>query len=229
MMPAFAVAAAFAIAAPASATIVFFDGFEGDTPDTGYTELANWTVLGSTVDIVGSSNPWGITVSSPATGNVLDLDGSPGPAALVTKAVFNFNAGDVVTLSFDVGGAQRGSISDDFLAGLAFDESLASNIFGSGLTASPDTALGGVTQGIFLTGVTPFTSSSIGFTALGAGSLQVAFVTQSSDNIGPLLDNVKLSIGPVPEPASWAMMLLGIGAVGAAMRRRQRIAVRYAA
>jgi hypothetical protein len=229
MMPAFAVAAAFAIAAPASATIVFFDGFEGDAPDTGYTTLVNWTAFGGTVDIVASSNPWGIVVSSPATGNVLDLDGTPGPAALVSNATFNFNAGDVVTLSFDVGGAQRGSISDDFLAGLAFDESLASNIFGTGLTASPDTALGGVTQGLFLAGATPFTTSSIGFKALAAGSLQIAFVTQSQDNIGPLLDNVKLSITPIPEPASWAMMLFGIGAVGAAMRRRQKVAVRYAA
>ncbi|MEO6715907.1 MAG: PEPxxWA-CTERM sorting domain-containing protein [Novosphingobium sp.] len=34
--------------------------------------------------------------------------------------------------------------------------------------------------------------------------------------------------GAVPEPATWAMMLLGIGMVGASMRRRQKVAVRYA-
>jgi len=34
----------------------------------------------------------------------------------------------------------------------------------------------------------------------------------------------------VPEPATWAMMLLGLGAMGAAMRarRRQKISIRYA-
>lgn len=31
---------------------------------------------------------------------------------------------------------------------------------------------------------------------------------------------------PVPEPATWAMMLLGFGAIGAAMRRRQKASVR---
>ncbi|MBC9031812.1 PEP-CTERM sorting domain-containing protein [Sphingomonas sp. JC676] len=37
--------------------------------------------------------------------------------------------------------------------------------------------------------------------------------------------------GAVPEPASWAMMMLGIGAVGGAMRRRRSAVtttVRYA-
>jgi len=32
-------------------------------------------------------------------------------------------------------------------------------------------------------------------------------------------------VGAVPEPATWAMMLLGFGAVGFAMRRRQRPAL----
>ena len=29
------------------------------------------------------------------------------------------------------------------------------------------------------------------------------------------------SLGPVPEPATWSMMILGFGAIGVAMRRRQ--------
>ena len=33
----------------------------------------------------------------------------------------------------------------------------------------------------------------------------------------------------VPEPATWGMMILGFGAVGAAMRRRRKVIVRYAA
>jgi hypothetical protein len=32
----------------------------------------------------------------------------------------------------------------------------------------------------------------------------------------------------VPEPGTWAMMMVGIGAIGVAMRRRQRVTVRFA-
>jgi hypothetical protein len=43
------------------------------------------------------------------------------------------------------------------------------------------------------------------------------------------IDNVVLSdrVAAVPEPASWAMMIVGFGAIGAAARRRQRVAVRF--
>lgn len=48
------------------------------------------------------------------------------------------------------------------------------------------------------------------------------------DNLGSLAVNVNLpSATPaVPEPASWAMMILGMGAVGFAMRRRQKVITR---
>ncbi len=34
--------------------------------------------------------------------------------------------------------------------------------------------------------------------------------------------------GALPEPATWAMLILGFGVVGGAMRRRQRVRVRFA-
>ena len=37
-------------------------------------------------------------------------------------------------------------------------------------------------------------------------------------------DTLTITQGAVPEPASWAMMLLGFGAIGFAMRRKARIA-----
>lgn len=38
----------------------------------------------------------------------------------------------------------------------------------------------------------------------------------------------QVSISDVPEPATWAMMVLGLGAVGAAMRGRKRVRIAYA-
>lgn len=52
---------------------------------------------------------------------------------------------------------------------------------------------------------------------------KLSFIGSGDSNAGVLLDAV--SVNAVPEPTSWAMMILGIGAVGAALRR-QRPAVR---
>ncbi len=34
--------------------------------------------------------------------------------------------------------------------------------------------------------------------------------------------------GPIPEPSTWAMLLLGFGAIGGVIRNRRKVAVRYA-
>ncbi len=232
-----AACAAIAVATPASAAQVFSDGFEGDAPGIGLTTLTNWIITsgnnptGGTVDIVAASNPYGITVTSPASGNVLDLDGTPGPAAIYSKQLFNFNAGDTVTFSFDVGGSQRAVASDEFFAGLFVNPALVGYFTGTGYTSSPSLFSNQLTDSLLLGGVgTPFTTSSISFQAIGAGSVQMAFYTTSGDNVGPLIDNVRLDIAAVPEPATWALMLIGFAFVGGAMRSRRKphLAARYA-
>ena len=57
-------------------------------------------------------------------------------------------------------------------------------------------------------------------TGTGASSLANYFVTAYSDS--EYNENF-LSAPAVPEPASWAMMILGMGAIGFAMRRRQKV------
>ncbi len=52
----------------------------------------------------------------------------------------------------------------------------------------------------------------------------------TGDGVGglPAGLGVRLDAGGIPEPATWAFMILGFGLVGAAMRRRQKAAVRFA-
>ena len=68
-------------------------------------------------------------------------------------------------------------------------------------------------------------SETYTFTA-GPGVNRIQFDTvglnQGGYDVG--LDNVVLSAGGVPEPASWAMMTIGLGLAGAALRRRKAVA-----
>jgi hypothetical protein len=48
-----------------------------------------------------------------------------------------------------------------------------------------------------------------------------AISSSSGDPPFALIDNVQLFA--VPEPASWALMILGVGAVGAIARRRRAL------
>jgi len=42
-----------------------------------------------------------------------------------------------------------------------------------------------------------------------------------------ITNDVVVDVSAIPEPATWAMMLIGFGAIGGAMRSRRRVAVSY--
>ena len=75
-----------------------------------------------------------------------------------------------------------------------------------------------------------FTGSQIGFLGtsryvnFSSSSPILSIVTSSTGNAFEF-DNVAVNAA-IPEPATWAMMLAGFGAVGFAMRRRQRATLR---
>ncbi len=62
------------------------------------------------------------------------------------------------------------------------------------------------------------------------GSIARAFNSSYGNvgNTGGALVTTFSTVGGVPEPATWAMLILGFGVVGGAMRRRQRVSVRFA-
>jgi hypothetical protein len=68
--------------------------------------------------------------------------------------------------------------------------------------------------------------------AWNSGPLQLFYWdSNNADNFGNIKVDISAAPGAVPEPATWAMMLLGFGFVGGAMRsakRRQKPAVAFA-
>jgi hypothetical protein len=219
---------ALSLASSAAATTVFSDDFSGEAPALTVTSLTNFNVSGN-VDVVGAVNPYGIS----ATSTVIDLDGTTGPGALTSKLSYAFNPGDTVDLSFVLGGAQRGSPSDEVYVALTFAGGASlSSLFGTGLydyvspTLGPFINLGSITAYATVPGSAPFTTSSLYFTAATSGTLNYTIGTTSSDNVGPLLDSVKLDISAgVPEPSTWALSIVGFGLAGGALRRRRMDAV----
>lgn len=214
--------ASLLMAGTANATINFSDNFDAESPPgvsvLNYNAFANWDVTGQ-VDLVSTPNPYGLNGS----GNYVDLDGTAGPGAIISKQSFAFNAGDFVTWSFDLSGNQRDSNFDTFVFGLDFDVAgVAQNLTLNGVSYG-DYAYGQFSHTINSILVAPnfgWTSAVYTFTALNAGTAKMYFGTTSGDNIGTLVDNVSLTAA-VPEPATWLVMILGFGAAGAVLRRRR--------
>jgi hypothetical protein len=221
-------ATVLAVAGSANATVLFSENFDSITTNTLNIGPGNAITMAASMDVVGEvdavvpMNGFGI---NGLTSTVIDLDGSSGPGA-VGKGGFNLVAGNSYTLSFDIGGAQRGSTRDNWSLVLRSDAAgaLRSNGGTGQLAIIPISPLSDTfTFGGLILGNTPFTTNSISLTALSNTSFAFEIGTTSSDNIGPLLDNVALvqTGGVIPEPATWAMLIAGFGLVGTAMRRRR--------
>ncbi len=66
------------------------------------------------------------------------------------------------------------------------------------------------------------------YTALTTGDVNLAFQFHGLGSTAADFAVDKVSMPAVPEPATWAMMLLGLGIVGSSMRRRRTSAVSFA-
>lgn len=216
---------------PASAAVVFFDDFDaenGGNTVLNYNSFANFSVIGG-VDLVATPNGFGIACAD----SCVDLDGTTGPGRLTSLASYAFNTGDMVRLTFDLSGNQRSGTFDQFGAGFNFDSAaqltnVGFNYNGTDTILFPTLTNSSIFRSGTSVGTEPFSTRSVFFTAAESGSFTFSLGSNSSYNIGPVLDNVSLQIAPAPEPATWAFMIVGVGAIGAAMRRQRKVITRSA-
>ena len=223
-------AVAAASATPAGAVNLLSDGFEGDTFGLAQTSLNSVSAITGNVDVIGPSF-FGIACASGA--KCLDLDGSGtgGPTRLTSNNSFSFSAGDTVVFSLDVGGNQRVGTSDNYGLGISFNgntmlNNYGFNFFGTDVDFGP-AFISGFGTAAAINSDEPFARRSLYFTAAESGSFSFSFDTTSADDFGPIVDNLSVDLNPgaVPEPASWVMMIAGMGLAGGALRRRGKLAI----
>jgi PEP-CTERM motif-containing protein len=202
-----------ALASPAQATVTLWDG-------TGANDTIAWAQLGPAGTAV--STPVAVVSNNGLTGSVNDSDGSAQRRDEGTDWNSNFAPGDallfnnfdgLINITFDTpvtaAGAQFGAnLFGPFLARIWYDDgtfaNLGFNVPGVNAATEDDSA-------VFI-GVISDSPNIVGIT-------YGLHVTQNT--FGFVIGDVQL-IDSVPEPGTWAMMLLGFGAIGLSMRRRRR-------
>ena len=178
-----------------AASTVFSDDFNSYVPDQ-YSWIppasSGWTVSDGTIDLHGAGGEFDIL---PGNGSYVDLDGSTLDSGLLSKNV-NLMAGTTYTLSFDLAGSQRGN--------------------------RPETVnvnFGETAEAYTLNVTDPFKTYALNFTPDSTGSYSLSYQNVGGDNRGAFLDNV--SVTAVPEPATYAMLLGGLGLFGFLAQRKK--------
>ena len=199
-------------------------GPHGGTTATGWTSSGyNFIIAAGSADTTGAHSTqynnqmalWGpnngsangLPAASPDGGNFIGEDGAYQTGAL-SQTINGLVAGQKYAVSFDWAGAQQhgfdGKNTEQFIVSLG-DESKATKVY-----HNPSHGFSGWMQQTFV------------FTATDS-SETLSFLAKGTPNGVPpfsLLDGVSMTAS-VPEPATWTMMILGIGGVGAIARRRR--------
>ena len=183
----------------AQAAPIYTDNFNSDTPGLGTTPgtlaPSGWSISnGGSVDIVANGT-YGITCRG-MTGNCIDLDGTTNKSGDLVSPGLSLTGGDTYTVEFLLSGNQR--IKQTDVVTVDFGSSSAS--------FSVKENFG-------------FVLDSVTFTAPTTGIYNASFLDNSSNNVGAILDNVRV-LEVVPLPAAAWLLLSGLAGMGLMGRRR---------
>jgi PEP-CTERM motif len=190
--------------APAQAAIVNF-GYVGvdRTPPTIVTGAGQ---LITSIDGVGSFS------FQPAGGG--DFTPQSGTFGLTDLATFSLDTGSIFTFSqvnpsgFPASAFYSYGLSDLTSFSATFADGILTALSFDTPALFPVSTTGG--------GGTPFTAQRFRVTGLGLDGVQTL------NAAGDILSSGQFEIAAVPEPASWALMIIGFGMVGASLRSRRR-------
>jgi PEP-CTERM motif len=182
----------------------------------------------------GTTSPWiatsGIIVSSLGSANAtngssvaqISLNSFFGSASGTLSQSFTLASAGLFNYAFQAGRSEGACVCND--VALTFAMSIDGVVLASDLPIF-DSSSGGSPAS------TKLLSSYTGSTLLSAGSHEITFAFSRGETgfgRGPyfVLDGVGLTaqVGAVPEPSTWAMMLLGFAGVGYGVYRRKKLA-----
>lgn len=172
----------------------------------GAAALASASVANAAIVVTGSTNiDAPITVINGSTQSTVDFGRNPEPSGAFTGAVDIFNnlAGLYsIIVSTSTPGATITNVS---------------------LTGIPVPAGGTPPAGVgAFSSVGSSNSLSLLVPNLAAGNFRVSFAGTAPATGAVATGNLTFRVQPIPEPGTWAMMLVGFGAMGLAIRRRRR-------
>ena len=188
---------------------------------------------GSTVYSFWSTANGGLSViTAPPSGNpdVFAQDSAPENTSYLSQTVNGLQAGKTYAITFNWAGLQLRSADGSNWNGVTNEKWLI-NLDGTYNGGRTQSFTGGTTlttneiTDVPSHGFTGWQSSTLKFVATGASEVLNLEAVSSSGGMPPfaLIDNLQLNA--VPEPATWAMMIVGVAGMGAVARRRRATAL----